>query len=395
MAVPPSAKSSADRFIIPFHEESFASFYIQPKTLYHKYLVKALVPHYGQVRSCAPSKKFNFPTTIKKPIWQLSNNPTQNVDTEMSSNFYANPLDWSPQFLAKGSLDTPTLWQHQTNNNQEIPSHDALVTTVKLDPQSFQLASGDCMSCLRITDIATKTLLLERSAIDEHDILSMDWRSPHELTFGTWDSVYHADIRSGQIQPIDIPKAQQICALTWKEEGPMCAIGSNDDHARVIDLRRLDQPNLFHVHTHKAAVKALRWIPNCNEPLLLSGGATGCRTFKVVNVNDHSVACEEITKAQICSIDFVGNRYFVAGFGFGTETDNLQLWRYLPNIPKLEKICAKTMVGRVLNVAWEPKRSFVAASSSLGHLEVWELESTKTSQSLETPPSIFDKFVVR
>jgi WD40 repeat protein len=313
----------------------------------------------------------------------------------MSSNFYANPLDWSNQFLAKGSSKTPTLWERSKNSKQKFPSHDSSVTAVKLDPQSLQLASGDCMSYLRIIDIATKALLLEESTVDGDAILSMDWRTPQELTIGTLDHVYHVDVRSGKMYSTDIPSAQKICAITWKEDGTMFAIGSNDDQVRVIDLRRLDQQNLLHVHAHKAAVKALRWIPNCKEPLLLSGGATGCRTFKVVNVNDHSVACEEITQAQICSIAFIGNHYFVAGFGFGAETDNLQLWRYLPDVPKLEKICAKTMLGRVLNVAWEPKNSFVAAGSSRGDLKIWQLEPNEKPKSPKPSPSIFDKFVVR
>jgi hypothetical protein len=383
LAMPqPKRELTGDRFI-PLRSamgkaRSAETYTVQPpQTAYQQQIMQALNPYYTpktllyrQPQEYKPDFRDKFPG-----LWKFPAKADKILDApDISRDFYHNNIDWGPVFAINLSNQCYT-WNRNTNQTEEAQTHPYSLTALKWNPEAPVIACGDEGSVVSLMDVNAKKLIRPMKGYDGSSILSMDWRNRHELTFGTVTHITHQDSRQQNPSWSFSPTLDKICSLTWHPHHNLFATGSNDNSVRVFDIRRFSERLPSHVHTHAAAVKALRWIPGREAPLLLSGGGTEDKCFKIVSVDAHKVLCEAQAEAQICDAVFLDPEHFVAGLGFSAQ-NKLQLWRFVPNYSILNQVDGKSSLpARVLNVSKDPKSPTVAAISEEEELHIWDMQS--------------------
>ena len=368
-----------------------------PETQYQQRLAEALFQNYApKALFRKPPEQFKCTASpFQGEQWRLPERYTTALDTlGLNRDFYTNNVDWGP-LLGVNLGDTSYAWNRTTKEVQECSHHDTSLSSIKWNPESSILACGDALSTIKLTDIVAKKMLMRIVRVSEKKIISMDWRSAHELTVASNEGfIHHCDIRARTIVPIETSSRSNMCSVTWNQNN-LLAAGSNDNMVRVFDIRRLDK--LLHTHSHLAAVKALAWLPGEDRSLLLSGGGTYDRSFKIVSVNTHEELSAANADAQICSVAFLAKGYFVAGLGFDAP-ESLQLWRFSSDNYQLKAISgSNAQPGRIINVCKDPSDSSIAALSGEETLCIWDIKSLaeKPKSGLTAQKSFLEAKTIR
>jgi WD40 repeat protein len=383
--------SPADRYIpsrSAMHQaDSFQNLHMDPVKLpWEALLTQALFPLYSpKILLFSPPKKMELPISLSGADWHFPSSWKQVLDApEVLPGFCTQNLDWGP-LLAVNLGETTYLKNVETGAIQELSFGEDLLTSLKWSKDPEVIASGDENSAIWLTDVTAQCLIRCIKSMDQESVISMDWRSAHELTVGTRGKIRHFDTRAKASSVLAISTRSRICSLAWKKTTSQLAAGSTDRSVQVFDLRRVAFDNSVHAHSHRAAVRALHWMPGESRPLLLSGGGRGCQTFKAVDVEQHNVVCEADAKAPITSVAFVARSHFVAGFGSQAD-QNIQLWRFSTAASGLQALSgSRRQQGRILALAKEPGGSSIASLSKNETLVLWELDPPKELKQKPSP----------
>lgn len=346
-----------------------------PETLYEKWLAEALFPYYTpRTLLYAAPHRYTFAAKAEMVKWSFPRHKERVLDApNVCDDFYRRNLDWGPESLVGVNLGNASYIRNNISGViSQCPAQPVDLCSIKWNPVTAEFASGDENSTLILTDAIAMARIQQCSNVDGTSVLSIGWRTPTELTVGT-DSggIHHFDTRiRRRVWTFQTSINAKNSAIEWNRDGSLFATGANDNVVRIYDVRNTEAPKQFNSYSHNAAVKALHWMPG-NPSLLLSGGGTADKVLKIMNVALDEMVCEREVRAQICSVCFLDNQYFVLGLGYGTDTP-VQIWRYVPTLKKIEKVAVMPHVqGRALDVAKDPLSPEFCALSTDETLSFW------------------------
>ncbi len=381
-----------DRFIpsrgAMYQAKSMDTFELDsPKTLYQKTCIQQLYPHYSErTLLYSQPKKYEFDHQIPKPRWQFPQKAERVLDAPgVCHDFYRNNLDWGKQFLAVNLGNTSYLWQQSTGQIFHSSVHNRDLSSLKWSPSSCLLACGDMSSSILITDVVAQRTFFQLPPYDGAAVYSMDWRSEHEVTFGTIGSIHHMDMRRARPIVWSGNSVQSVCSLTWNKDNCLLASGNNANQVRIFDIRT-SMASPAHAYSHQAAVKALQWVEGSSH-LLLSGGGTADKIIKLYDTRKKMMLCEASAGAQIASMTCLDDRYFVLGLGYSAAR-NIQFWRYLTQPEKKLELVASVagQHGRILGVTKNPESAEICSLSDQETLYFWSpVRSTPLSRRNPEP----------
>ncbi len=343
-----------------------------PKTLYQKNCVQQIFPYYSErVLLYSQPKKYEFEHQTSKLRWRFPEKEERILDARgAGDNFYMNNLDWGKRLLAVNLGNISYCWKQATDEVSQCFVHTGDLSSLKWSPSGCLLACGDMLSSVHITDVAKQSMFFQLPPHDGAPVYSMDWRSEHELTFGTVGSIYHLDMRTAQPIVWSGNCASIVCSLAWNKDRCLLASGNNANQVQIFDIRTpMERP--AHEYSHQSAIKALQWFEGSSH-LLLSGGGTADKVIKLYDARGKKMLCEASAGAQITSLTCLDDRYFVLGLGY-KEARNIQFWRYLPERNKQVQLvgAVEGQAGRILGVAKNSESTEICSLSDKERLYFW------------------------
>ncbi len=389
-----SFPSDVDRRSIPSYEamqraNSIATHAIPPpETAYEKMLMNSIFPHYSPktlLTSVPKKQQFTQPAQTQKN-WKFPLEPSLSLGApQFQDDFYHNNLDWGKYFLGTNLDKVCYVFNVTSKDISPCPKHEQPLSSLKWNTDGNLLARGDEGSRLVFLDAIKNKAILDVKSFDGSGTFSMDWRNSFELALGTCGKIYGYDLRTNSIAwKRDIESEEEkgrnkICSIRWHQGKSLLATGSNTDRVHIYDIR-MDSAQSLHSYSHKAAVKALCWLPNSS--MLVSGGGTTDRTVKVFDSVLGKQVCESHQlKLQITSIQCLDNRVFAMGLGYGPHPyvqppeGNMQFWEYNHENRNLKKLSENNaQPGRILGIAKDPNSSELCSVSSDETLCFWKPE---------------------
>ncbi|CAH6721428.1 APC/C activator protein Cdc20p [[Candida] jaroonii] len=305
--------------------------------------------------------------------------------------FYLNLLAWSStNLLAIGLQDTVYVWNASTGSVGllcELPNK-TLVTSLKWSDDGSYISVGKDDGFIEIWDIETNTKLRTLNC-DNHltRIASQAWNQ-HILTSGSRiGNLYHSDVRVPQHfnNKFENVHSAEICGIEYKPDGQQFATGGNDNLVCIWDVRQsvVNHQPLFTKHTHKAAVKALKYSPFQNN-LLVTGGGSSDKTINFWNTSTGSRINSIETESQISSL----NWGYSSGTGIeivathGMPNNNISLFNY-QTLQKTGEII-QSHDSRILNGCLSPDSLTLATVAADENLKFWSIfDLPKSNKSIE------------
>mmetsp|Transcript_21390 Transcript_21390/g.48215 ORF Transcript_21390/g.48215 Transcript_21390/m.48215 type:complete len:538 (-) Transcript_21390:190-1803(-) len=309
--------------------------------------------------------------------------PTRVLDApDLLDDYYLNLLSWSDtNILAVALNDTVYLWNAGTGDIQELCQYteggsvDAHISSVSwVQEGGAHLAVGTSGGQTQLWDVhACKQL----RSMDGHSdrISSMAWNR-HILSSGSRDtSIVNHDVRVAR-HAISTLSAhtQEVCGLTWSNDGEVLASGGNDNllclwdaSASSSSMSNRQEPR-FRMTDHQAAVKALAWSPH-ERNLLATGGGTADRCIKFWNSQNGALLNSIDTGSQVCALQWNPfEKEILSSHGYARN--QICLWKY-PSMTKVKELEGHS--SRVLHLATSPDGSTVVSAAGDETLRFWEV----------------------
>ncbi|KAF9586232.1 ubiquitin-protein transferase activating protein [Lunasporangiospora selenospora] len=291
--------------------------------------------------------------------------------------YYLNLLDWScTNLLAIGLDKSVFLWNAesgQVENLVTLTGNMDAVASVSWAFDGAYLAIGMFDGDTQIWDVESKTKVRSMSGhASRVGVLAWD---KHILSSGCRDgSIWNHDVRIQNHKVAElINHSNEVCGLTWREDGMQLASGGNDNLVNIWDSRSITPK--FTKTNHTAAVKALAWCPWQNN-LLASGGGTYDKQIHFWNSTTGARLNTVNTVSQVTSIIWSKDyREFVTSHGY--PDNNLSVYGY-PSLSKVIDIPAHD--SRVLHTSLSPDGQTVATLASDQNLKFWKLFEAKSKK---------------
>ena len=327
--------------------------------------------------SASASAKYKKSNT-KLVSRQIPSAPIRVLDApDLMDDYYLNLLSWSDtNILAVALANTVYLWNASSGDIQELctcddgpGSHISSVSWVQ--EGGAHLAVGTSSGKTQLWDVhAFKQL----RSMDGHTdrVSSMAWNR-HLLSSGSRDTtIVHHDVRVARHNVATLEThTQEVCGLTWSNDGEILASGGNDNLLCLWDASasasRVTQPR-FRMTDHQAAVKALAWSPH-ERHLLASGGGTADRCIKFWNSQNGTLLNSIDTGSQVCALKWNPfEKEILSSHGFARN--EISLWKY-PSMAKIKELEGHT--SRVLHLACSPDGATVVSAAGDETLRFWEV----------------------
>jgi len=320
--------------------------------------------------------------------------PTRVLDApDLLDDYYLNLLSWSDtNILAVALANTVYLWNAGTGDIQELCTYeegesvDSHISSVAwVQEGGAHLAVGTSGGKTQLWDVhACKQL----RSMDGHSdrISSMAWNR-HILSSGSRDtSIVNHDVRVARhVVSTLVAHTQEVCGLTWSNDGETLASGGNDnllclwDASASSSISNRQEPR-FRMTEHQAAVKALAWSPH-ERNLLATGGGTADRCIKFWNSANGALLNSIDTGSQVCALQWNPfEKEILSSHGYARN--QICLWKY-PSMTKIKELEGHT--SRVLHLATSPDGSTVVSAAGDETLRFWEVFAppSKPSSSAE------------
>ncbi|KAL3905692.1 MAG: hypothetical protein SGILL_009577 [Bacillariaceae sp.] len=333
---------------------------------------------------------------------KIPSQPCRILDApDLVDDYYLNLISWSADnILAVALAHCVYLWNAGSGEIQHlatIEGDEDYVTSVAwctVSGQTKYLAIGTNSNVVQLWDThAAKLVRTLRGHTGR--VASIAWNQ-HWLSSGGRDSmIIQHDVRSSNhVVARYRAHEQEVCGLTWNDDGTALASGGNENYLCIWDAkmstRQRDSslsnyvaPRLM-LQQHKAAVKALDWCP-FNRGLLASGGGTADRTIKLWNANSGAMLKSIDTGSQVCSILWSKHqRELCSSHGF--SENQLILWKYgsRSSMTKVKELTGHT--ARILSLACSPDGSTVVSAAGDESLRFWNIFGSAPQTSRSTLP---------
>jgi cell division cycle 20, cofactor of APC complex len=322
--------------------------------------------------------------------------PSRILDApDLLDDYYLNLLDWSDSnWLAIALGPTVFLWNAGTGDIEELCTFDdvgvpnAHISSVSWVQQGgTHIAVGTSNGYTQLWDVAAGKKLRSMGGHSDR-VGAMAWNR-HILTSGSRDAnIIHHDVRIAQheIATLSSGHQQEVCGLSWSNDGEVLASGANDNVLCLWDATRYTEPR-YRCTDHQAAVKALAWSPH-ERHLLASGAGTADRTIKFWNSSTGALLNSIDTGSQVCALQW--NPYekeILSSHGY--SRNQLSLWKY-PSMTKIKDLEGHT--SRVLHMACGPTGTIVSAAAD-ETLRFWDVFAppSKASAASSTKISLSNK----
>lgn len=370
-----------DRFIpsrsLMEQAQSVDSFLLEPpKTAYQAELMKVFFPNYSRrTLRCAslPVTKYKVRFPVEKSFIKIPSQPFKLLDAPgIVNNLCYNNLDFGRLLIINmnkasyaSNVDTgEIIYYDPVNVNQPDFS------SIKINPNEESFARGNANSCLQVINVETRQKIYELPNVNlSTPIYSIDWKTPQELTVGSYGVIRHIDTRSRLFgrtitTGTNTTGINQTCSLKWNQSKRCLAAGDTSGHVRIYDLSGVTK--VMNEYVHKAGVKALQWNPD-HPAILMSGGWSVDKILKVYDFFSGKIVCEAPMYAPICCMSWLNRDIAVIGLGSG----ELQYWKYKDRGLKKEGGVPLTD-GRILDIAKDPNSSKFCSLASAEVLKFWE-----------------------
>ena len=330
-------------------------------------------------------------TNTKLVTRAIPSAPTRVLDApDLLDDYYLNLLSWSDtNILAVALANTVYLWNAGTGDIQELCTYeegesvDAHISSVAwVQEGGAHLAVGTSGGKTQLWDVqACKQL----RAMDGHSdrISSMAWNR-HILSSGSRDTtIINHDVRiSHHVTSTLTAHTQEVCGLTWSNDGEVLASGGNDNLLCLWDastssssMSNRQEPR-FRMTDHQAAVKALAWSPH-ERNLLATGGGTADRCIKFWNSQNGALLNSIDTGSQVCALQWNPfEKEILSSHGYARN--QICLWKY-PSMTKVKELEGHT--SRVLHMATSPDGSTVVSAAGDETLRFWEIFAPPSKSS--------------
>mmetsp|Transcript_3151 Transcript_3151/g.7394 ORF Transcript_3151/g.7394 Transcript_3151/m.7394 type:complete len:505 (+) Transcript_3151:199-1713(+) len=321
-----------------------------------------------------PQKKSNS-KLASRPIPSA---PSRVLDApDLMDDYYLNLVSWSDtNILAVALANTVYLWNAATGDIQELCTYDdgpsSHISSVSwVQEGGAHLAVGTSGGKTQLWDIhASKQL----RSMDGHTdrVGSMAWNR-HILSTGSRDTnIINHDVRVARHNVATLSAhCQEVCGLTWSNDGEVLASGGNDNLLCLWDASQTSLNNggpRFQLTDHQAAVKALAWSPH-ERHLLATGGGTADRCIKFWNSQTGACLNSIDTGSQVCALQWNPfEKEILSSHGFARN--QLCLWKY-PSMAKIKEFEGHT--SRVLHMCVSPDGSTVVSAAGDETLRFWEI----------------------
>ena len=239
---------------------------------------------------------------------------------ELRSDYYNNPLDWSPSqnILAVALGPNIYLWNPETGDAEELDISSICDANQYVSCLRFirgaggpTMAIGINSSDMYLFDIEKGKKLRKMSGHPDL-VNAMDWREYILSASSNDGSIFHHDVRQREHHVGSFLKhTSSVPGLGWSTfGGSYLASGGNDNSCFVWDHRKIMEKTgvkpIQEFESHVACVKAVAWSPRAQH-VLASGGGTADRTIKLWNVATGNEINSIETGSQVCSIVFSKN----------------------------------------------------------------------------------------
>jgi len=294
---------------------------------------------------------------------------------DMLNDFYLHLMDWSSLNHMAVALSVGVyIWNAADGSIVQlcqVDSEDEYISSVSWIKQGNVLAVGHSSGQVQLWDAATSKLM---RSMDGHTdrVGCIDWNQ-HILASGGRDGlvVLH-DVRVAQHQVARLQGHQQeVCGLSWSQDGKTLASGGNDNCVQVWSTGR-DTP-LHTITSHQSAVKAVSWCPWQSNVLATAGGTVD-RTVRVWNTSSMTEMFSCDTGSQVSSIVW-NTEYKELVTGHGFSHNQLTIWKYPRNMSEsLMKVADLTgHSSRVLLLTTSPDNSTVASVAADETIRLWKI----------------------
>lgn len=323
---------------------------------------------------CGPQKKSNSKLT-SRPIPSA---PSRVLDApDLMDDYYLNLVSWSDtNILAVALAKTVYLWNAGTGDIHELCTYDdgpsSHISSVSwVQEGGAHLAVGTSGGKTQLWDIHGCKQL---RSMDGHTdrVGSMAWNR-HILSTGSRDTnIVNHDVRVARHSVATLSAhCQEVCGLTWSNDGEVLASGGNDNLLCLWDATQTSLNNVgprFQLTDHQAAVKALAWSPH-ERHLLATGGGTADRCIKFWNCQTGACLNSIDTGSQVCALQWNPfEKEILSSHGFARN--QLCLWKY-PSMGKIKELEGHT--SRVLHMCVSPDGSTIVSAAGDETLRFWEI----------------------
>jgi len=330
-------------------------------------------------------------TTTKKPTRHIPQVPERILDApEILNDYYLNLVDWSSNnHLAVALGSRVYIWNAISGSIIELMSLEGeYVCSLKWIGDGSYLAIGSSNGEVQLWDIEG----MKRSRVmggHRSRVSSLSWNQ-YIISSGARDgAIMHSDVRvANHMVSQSILHTQEVCGLTWSQDGRYLASGGNDNLVAVWeaagDCYATGQPAL-QLTQHQAAVRALSWCP-WQSNLLASGGGTNDRCIRTWNCqNGNMLSCTE-TRSQVCSLVW-NSEYKEIVSSHGYPDNQIVIWKY-PHMSRVAELTGHS--ERVLQLALSPDSTTLLSVGADETLRLWNcfpVDTKKKEGKVKQPVS--------
>jgi cell division cycle 20, cofactor of APC complex len=324
---------------------------------------------------------------------------------DIVDDYYLNLISWSKDnILAVALARSVYLWNATTGDiNQLIAVQgEDYITSVKwcTEPGNTKyICVGTHLNDLHLFDGHTISNIRTMKGATGR-VASLSWRQ-HTISAGDRDGcIINHDVRAqSHIASKYKGHTQEVCGLSWNEDGSCLASGGNENYLCLWDAAMSGRNgNAYQQRSnavgtefaprqilkqHIAAVKALDWCP-FHRGLLASGGGTADRKINFWNSSSGALLNSIDTGSQVCSIIWSKNRRELCS-SHGYSQNQLILWKY-PTMCKMKELTGHT--ARVLNMDVSPDGTSIVSAGADETLRFWNIFDTPST----TAPSDLGEF---
>jgi len=342
-------------------------------------------------------------TPYKKFIRHIPQTAERILDApEILDDFYLNLVDWSENNQVAVALASSVwIWNADTGTPKELFTLEdgEYVTSVKwIAEGGHNLAVGTSDACLQIWDVAQMKLLRMMTG-HESRVSSLSWNQYILSSGSRTGTILHSDVRvPDHLVSRSEHHTQEVCGLTWSDDGKYLASGGNDNivcvwSSRGGQLFANPSPHLV-LSEHQAAVRALAWCP-WQSGVLATGGGTNDRTIKIWNVNNGNLLSNLDTKSQVCGLLW-NETYKELVSSHGYPSYRINIWKY-PSLTKVADLIGHS--GRILQLNLSPDTETLLSTGADETLRLWHCFPIDESKNREVrgrqPYSAFKAHLIR
>jgi len=298
----------------------------------------------------------------------LPKNPFHQINSSnIPTNFYSNPIDWSFNDIIAYIANSKVHFFNSKSLQSikiEVPLYD--IQSLKFSPDGESLALGSDDGSVRLFDIESSKF----THVFEISSSGCSYIDRNETNFvsGFIDGkISLADLRSDEDDEILFGAESSPISLVKFIQGTNKVISSSEScEIKVWDIRYNSQPLLI-FKEHVSAVRAIDYSPDRN--LIASGGGSTDRNLIIWDINNGSLTTKKWIGSQICNL-FWNSDYgeIVTTHGFGDCS--ISLWN-AADVKQVGIIFANK--NRVLYSAISNDRSKIITAAPGDPIMLWML----------------------